>query len=156
MCHVSRHWLTGSVLALMLVGAGPFVPSLPAQSPFVGSPLPGAVPLPGGGGPVAPDVGSAPVPGDVPGLPASRQGPSGIQRQGDLLRLTRNVPGDAKPIVLEADEVHTWTEGGLDVFLLQGKVLAQQSAVQTRCQQAIVWVDRERYRTTGIWHVDLY
>lgn len=72
------------------------------------------------------------------------------------MRFVRNVPGDAKPIVLEADEIFTWSENGQEVFLLSGKVLVQQSAAQIRFQQGIAWVDFKRFQATGILHVDLY
>jgi hypothetical protein len=154
MRHVSRHRLTGLALALLLVGGSLFVLSLRAQSPGPTPPAQ-AVPLPGRDGPTPPDTGQVPVPGDVPGLPTPRQGPTGIQRQGDLLRLARNAPGDAKPIVIEAEEIHTWTDGGKYVFLLQGQVLVQQSVVQVRCQQAVAWV-QHGHQNNGILHMDLY
>lgn len=148
----SRRWRAGAILALAMLGGG-LVP-LRAQSPGPGSASPPwAVPRSGAGGAGAP--GSL-EPAANPGLPESRSGHSGIQRQGDLLKASRDVPGDAKPIVLEADEVFTWEDQGHKVFLLSGRVLAQQSVVQVRCDQAIAWVDWPRYQKTGILRVDLY
>src|SRR5690349_9626497 len=48
------------------------------------------------------------------------------------LRLTRDVPGDSKPIVLHADTITSWSEGSTRVFLLQGQVLVEHGIVQTR------------------------
>ncbi len=73
-----------------------------------------------------------------------------------MLRLSRNVPGDAKPILVDADEIATWNEEGVIVLLLHGQVLVQQSVTQTRFQQGIAWVDWKRYQATGILHMDLY
>jgi hypothetical protein len=73
-----------------------------------------------------------------------------------LLRHSRNVSGDAKPVLLDADHACTWTEGGLTVILMQGHVLIQQNIVQARCQQAVVWADLRGYQATGVLHVSLY
>lgn len=74
----------------------------------------------------------------------------------EMLRLARNVPGDSKPILLYADAVTTWTEGGQRVILLTGKVLAEQGVVHVRAQRAVAWVDEEHWRRTRIQHLDLY
>ncbi len=148
----SRHWRAGTLLVLVLLGVGQ-ASTLRAQTPG-----PGISPswdVSRSGADVSTGAGSL-EPVANPGLPASRSGVSRIQRQGDLLRLVRDVPGDAKPIVLEADQISTWDDQGYKVFLLQGQVLAQQSVVQVRCDQAIAWVDWPRYQKTGILHVDLY
>ena len=75
---------------------------------------------------------------------------------GDILRLTRNVPGDSKPIILHADNITTWVEGSKRVILLQGVVLAEQSVVQVRMQNAVAWVDQDQTKKTGILHIELY
>jgi hypothetical protein len=74
----------------------------------------------------------------------------------DILRLTYNVPGDSKAIVLHADEITTWVEGGQRIFLLKGKVLVEHGVVHARMQQAVAWVDLEQYRQTGIQKMTLY
>jgi hypothetical protein len=74
----------------------------------------------------------------------------------DLLRLTRNLPGDAKPLQIAADEIATWLEDGKQVVLMRGRVLVQQGVVQVRAQQAAAWIDVQGYKARGIWHVDLY
>jgi hypothetical protein len=73
-----------------------------------------------------------------------------------LLRYSRNVPGDAKPILLSADEVYTWVEGGRRAVVARGQVLVQQSIVHLRCQQVVFWVDVDRLKKTGILHADVY
>jgi hypothetical protein len=151
----SRHWLAGSLLALVL-GVGSCVLSLLAQSPASTPAPPGAVPLPGRDSPGTTATGSPPPAVSAPGLPTGRSSSVGIQRQGDLLRFSRNVSGDAKPIVLEADEITSWNEDGQIVLLLSGQVLVQQSVAQARFEQGVAWVDVKRFKTTGILHVDLY
>lgn len=148
----SRHWLAGSALSLVVLGAALTGWSLQAQPP--GAPSPRAFPPSevGSAPPAAPRLEENPASGSA--IPSAVQ--TGVQKQGDLLRVVRNVPGDAKPIVLEADQISTWHEGGHIVFLLTGRVLVQQSVVQGRCQQAVARVDLPRYRQTGILHMDLY
>jgi hypothetical protein len=78
----------------------------------------------------------------------------------DPYRVTRNVPGDAKPIILHADEVATWPEkdftGDHLAVLLRGTVLVQQNVVQARFQQGFAWVDLRLYREAGLLHVLVY
>jgi hypothetical protein len=78
----------------------------------------------------------------------------------DIYRLKRDLPGDSKPIVLDADEIASWTEkqGGAEycVFLLRGLVLAQQGIVQARFAQGVAWVDISRYKITAKLHMELY
>src|SRR5919198_2319540 len=74
----------------------------------------------------------------------------------DILRTSYQVPGDSKPVILYADRIHTWVEGGQRVLLLQGRVLIEHGLLHSRAQQAVVWVDQERYRRTGITHLDVY
>jgi hypothetical protein len=80
----------------------------------------------------------------------------GVLVSAETLRLTRNVPGDSKPIILHADNITTWVDGNRRVILLQGVVLAEQAVVQVRTQNAVAWVDQDQTRKTGILHVDLY
>jgi hypothetical protein len=78
----------------------------------------------------------------------------------DPYRLTRNIPGDAKPIVLHADEIATWPvkdfPGEHLAVLLRGTVLVQQNVVNARCQQAFAWVDLRQYRVSNLVHVQVY
>lgn len=135
-------WLAGSLLALLVVVASgridaqqPLGNATPAIRPTEGRPS--ATPLLGSSSAIRPLATS-------------------ITRQGDLLRFQRDIAGDAKPIVLEADRVVTWNEGGMVVFLLEGHGLAQQSVVQTRFQRAVAFVDLPRYQNTGILHASIY
>lgn len=73
-----------------------------------------------------------------------------------MLRLTRNVPGDAKPVVIEADDVVTWSEDGRVALLLMGRVLIQQGVVQCRFQRGAVWADLEGQKQTGVLQVSFY
>src|SRR5262245_3184547 len=72
------------------------------------------------------------------------------------LRFSRNIPGDSKAIVLHADQITTWTDGGQRILLHTRKVVVEQGVVSRRTQQAVVWVDEERWRRTRIYHIDLY
>ncbi|MFO0927399.1 MAG: hypothetical protein U0736_10215 [Gemmataceae bacterium] len=153
MTHSSRHWLAGSALGLAVLGAALTGWSLQAQPPGASAP-PGAFPPSAAGSPSPAVVRPEGLPAASPAEPTGGQ--TGLQKQGDLLRVVRNVPGDAKPIVLEADQIATWNDGGRLVFLLTGRVLVQQSVVQGRCQQAVAWVDVPRYKQTGVLHMDLY
>lgn len=75
---------------------------------------------------------------------------------GDVLRLTQNIPGDAKPITIHANEIVTWTEGGRRVVLFKGTVLVEHGVALARMKQGVAWVDQEQTRRTGIMHLELY
>ncbi|MCI0455384.1 MAG: hypothetical protein L0Z62_00200, partial [Gemmataceae bacterium] len=72
------------------------------------------------------------------------------------LRWGRTDPGNAKPIVLHADEVAVWPEPNGHVFLLRGRVWIEQGLVQLRSQQAVVWVDEQAKKRTGLARVEVY
>lgn len=74
----------------------------------------------------------------------------------DVLRLTRNIPGDSKPVILYADQVATWTEGGERVILLRGAVLVEHGVLHARMPHAIAFVDQGSVPKTGILHVRVY
>lgn len=74
----------------------------------------------------------------------------------DAVRLTRNIPGDSKPIVLYADAVATWSDGGQRVVLLSGKVLVEHGLFSLRCREAAVWVDEDAFRRTRIQRIQVY
>src|SRR4051794_35929480 len=138
MRQTSHRWLIRPLLALLALGVGYAVLSSGAQTP--------RTPVPPGASTssrqAAPDSSSN---DKVNSLPQDRPGAAPILREGNRLRLSRNVPGDAKPILLDADEIFTWNEENLCVLLLRGQVFIQQNVVQCRCQQAIVWVDVAGY-----------
>src|SRR5262249_5751526 len=77
-------------------------------------------------------------------------------RAQESVRLSQNLPGDAKPVVLTADEIYAWGEGKQRVFLLRGQALVEHGVLHARFQQGVVWVDTEQYQSTRVWHVDLY
>src|SRR5262245_41083617 len=138
MWYPTCRWLAGVVPALVVLG-GAAAPALVAQAP-------GPTPPPTTAQP--PDAGGSPSP--------SSRSDTSLQKQGDLLRFSRNVPGEAKPIVIDADEIFTWDEDGKVAMLLKGQVLVQQSITQTRFDNGVAWIDLKRYRSTGILHLDLY
>jgi hypothetical protein len=75
-------------------------------------------------------------------------------------RLKRDQKGESKPLIVDADEITTWTEklGGSDycVFLFRGLVFAQQGMVQARFEEGVAWVDVGRFRITGKLRTELY
>jgi hypothetical protein len=78
----------------------------------------------------------------------------------EVLRLSRNVPGDSKPILIDADDVATWVEpdgrGERRALILRGKVLVEQNVVQARFPLGVAWIDLQRYRQTGLLCMQLY
>ena len=68
----------------------------------------------------------------------------------------RHVDGESKPIVLTADRITHWVENDQQVLLLQGNVLVEQGVVNIGAQEAVAWVDLERYRRTKVHHLALY
>src|SRR5262249_5876362 len=66
------------------------------------------------------------------------------------------VPGDSKPIVMSADTIATWSQGNQRVILLRGKVLIEHGVLHSRMQEAVAWVDQDRYRRTGVLQVEVY
>ncbi len=88
--------------------------------------------------------------------PAPSPQPPALVPSSKPMMVTRNVPGDAKPIVIDADEIFTWNEGDQTLILVRGQVLVQQGVLLLRCQEAAGWIDMPRYRATGVLHMDLY
>jgi hypothetical protein len=101
----------------------------------------GALPPPSRAAPTPPPPGKAGRPAPPP--PA-------------LLRYRRDLPGDSKPILLDADEAVTWVAKGQRLVLLQGRVLVVQGTVTLRCNAAVAFVNLDRLQRTNILHVDIY
>lgn len=80
--------------------------------------------------------------------------------ESELYRLSRNMAGEARPVIFHADEIATWTErdpaGDRQAVLLRGTVQVQQNALHARFQQGAAWVDLRQYRETGLLHVQIY
>lgn len=95
-------------------------------------------------------------PGNSPALPNSAWTANAKTAGAETLRLTRNIPGDSKPITLDADHITTWVEGRQQVILLEGQVMIEQGVVHARMQQAVAWVDLDRSQRTRILHMDIY
>jgi hypothetical protein len=147
------------LLALMTAAGSWAVPALRAQDR-----------------PAAPVAGQAPAnapaparhwwesPQPAPRTPTPQGGtviPASAAAAGpNTFRLKRDKPGDSKPVILDADEVASWTEknGATEyfVFLLHGKVLAQHGIVEARFEHGVAWVNASHYKMTGKWHTELY
>jgi len=151
-------WLAGP-LALAIVAGVCARPALLAQdrvaTPGVGQPV-ATTPAPPRhwwnlAEPAA-KTGVQPVAASAPANPAAAG--------SAIFRLRRDQAGDSKPLILDADEVASWTEknGSTEycVFLLRGLVLVQQGIVQTRFQQGVAWLDISRYKSTGKLRLELY
>jgi hypothetical protein len=74
----------------------------------------------------------------------------------DLIRFSRDVPGESKPIIIDADEISTWTEGDTRVLLVKGQVLLQHGLVRTQFQNGVFFVDLKAYQATRVWNVDIF
>ena len=73
-----------------------------------------------------------------------------------IFRQTLAAPGDSRPIVLQADDISTWTDGGMQVFLMKGNVWIEQGASNIRAPQAVVWVDQANRKDSGIYNLAVY
>lgn len=74
----------------------------------------------------------------------------------DGLTYSRNLPGESKPLVLEADHAAVWSSGGETCIALEGRVLAQLGFMNMRGGKAIAWANAAKYRQSGVWSVDIY
>jgi hypothetical protein len=77
-------------------------------------------------------------------------------RAADPVRFSRNLPGETRPVVIDADEITTWTEGTTCVLLVKGQVLIQQGVVRARCRDGVLFVDQGRAQVTGVSDVEIY
>jgi hypothetical protein len=73
-----------------------------------------------------------------------------------IVRLSQDLAGDSKPIILYADEMVTWLDGKTRIVLLQGTVLVQQGVVHARAPRGVAWIDQQKSVQKGITDVDLY
>jgi hypothetical protein len=133
--------LVGTLLVLAaLAGSFFLLPRIrAAPDPPVNKPILPALPSAG--------AGTSAMPAD---LPPALPDPAG------LLRLSRDVPGDCKPLLLNADEFATWIEKGQRLILMKGQVLIQQGVVRVRSKEAVVFVNLDRVQRTGILHADIF
>lgn len=81
------------------------------------------------------------------------QAPAGVF---DGLTYSRNVAGESKSLVLEADRVAMWSLGDETCLMLDGQVLSKLGFVNMRAGRAVAWANVARYRQTGVWVVDIY
>jgi hypothetical protein len=66
------------------------------------------------------------------------------------------TPGDPKPIHLNADNICTWTEGPLRIFLLHGTAWIEQGLIKISMPDSVIWVDEGRKKSSGIYYVTVY
>src|SRR5207244_415214 len=79
-----------------------------------------------------------------------------LHGQQDFLSKSLVTPGEANPIILNADHTATWTEGGQRVWLLKGKVKIEQGLNSISCAECALWVDEDRRKSTGIYSMEIY
>jgi hypothetical protein len=72
------------------------------------------------------------------------------------IRLSSHVPGDSKPVVIDADEIVTWVEGSQRILLVRGMVLVEHGGLLARMQEGILRFDQDRQKRTGIGYLDVY
>jgi hypothetical protein len=147
------------LLALMTVVGSWAVPALRAQD-RAAAPVAGQTPA-NAPAPVRHWWESPQPTPQTPTPPASAiQSASAAAPGPNIFRIKHDKPGDSKPVILDANEVASWTEknGATEyfVFLLQGLVLAQHGIVEARFPHGVAWVNATHYKTTGKWHTELY
>ncbi len=111
------------------------------------------------GSPLLAQVPGAPLPPRFPGTtPSPQVAPPGVVGQTvPPFRYTRDVAGDASPIILSADQIATWNESDqIIAVLLRGTVLVQQGIVLVHCDQAVARFNLKAHRERGMWPMDLY
>jgi hypothetical protein len=74
----------------------------------------------------------------------------------EVVRLSDHLAGDSKPVILEADAIATWMEGGKRIVLLRGTVLVEHGVLHARMQEGVVIVDQAGKQAKGITYVELY
>ncbi len=156
----SYRWLVGT-LALVVVAGSFTLPALLAQDRVA---APCAEQQPANAAAPAPTRHwweSAPKTPPSSLVPATAAAPTqGAVADVTICRLKRDQAGDSKPLLLDADEIASWTEkdGSSEycVFLLRGMVLAQQGVIQARFKEGVAWVDVSRYKNTGKLRTELY
>jgi hypothetical protein len=74
----------------------------------------------------------------------------------EVVRFSRNVPGESRPIHIDADEITTWTDGNTRIFLVKGNVLIQQGVVRAQFENGALFVDLARYQVTRVWNLDIH
>jgi hypothetical protein len=77
-------------------------------------------------------------------------------RADELMHLTQNLPGDSKAIVVRADFIATWMDGGQRVILLRGNSLIEHGLLTARTDHAVIWTDQEGFKRSGVLRVDIY
>lgn len=74
--------------------------------------------------------------------------------QTPVLQYAAPAGSDARrPIQLMADDIVTWQEDGIRMFVLEGRVLVSQSPVSARMQRAVVWVDEAGQKKDGTYRL---
>jgi hypothetical protein len=78
------------------------------------------------------------------------------QTADKVLHYSNNEAGNARPIILHADSILTWVDGGRRIVVFKGHVLIDHGTITVRMDQGIAVIDTEKLRTTSILHMDVY
>jgi hypothetical protein len=110
----------------------------------------------------------APRPPAAPKGAQSAPAPNATQAAApgaNIYRLQRDQRGEAKPLIVDADEIATWTEKvgttefnqtEYSVFLFRGLVFVQLGIVQARFEQGVAWIDLRSAKNTGKMRTQIY
>ncbi len=79
----------------------------------------------------------------------------GKKKEPVSIEFIRNLPGESKPITIEADRVGFWKQNGETVITMEGKVFIQQGFINIRLGKAVAWINPRQYQLTGIWKMEM-
>ncbi|MFN4261858.1 MAG: hypothetical protein ACK4RK_21465 [Gemmataceae bacterium] len=74
----------------------------------------------------------------------------------EIPRVSYHLAGDSRAIVLHADSIASWTQGGRRILLLRGKVLVEHGVIHIRAQQAVAWVDEDQLQRQQLLRLEIY
>lgn len=87
--------------------------------------------------------------------PSKIQGKN-ITQVDPFVSFQRKIPGDSKPVRVDADSISSWSDKSKYYLLLKGHVFLEQSVLQVRGDQALIVADIESYKVRGIWDLGIY
>jgi hypothetical protein len=80
----------------------------------------------------------------------------GPGKGAEIIRVSQDLPGDSKAIILHADQATTWIEGGTRIVLLEGTAIVQHGIVHVRAMRAVAWIHFANTGQKGISDVEVY
>jgi hypothetical protein len=104
----------------------------------------------------------SPAPPNGPQPASSPNAAQAAAPGANIYRLKRDQRGEAKPLIIDADQMATWTEkvGTREeehcVFLFRGLVFVQLGIIQARFEQGVAWIDLRSAKLTGRMRTQIY